>query len=64
MSVQTIVPGLYPISLYEDLAEGQRSLCKLAALDFESACFSHGSPIRKSASAAFRRKWPVEKSQV
>jgi glyoxylase-like metal-dependent hydrolase (beta-lactamase superfamily II) len=45
--------------LYEDLAEGRRSLSKLAALDFVTACFSHGGPLRSSASAAFRRKWPV-----
>ena len=44
--------------IYEDVAEGERSLRKLAALDFEAAAFSHGRPIRKDAAARFRRRWP------
>ena len=47
--------GLSPV--YEDQAEGERSLAKLAALDFEVACFGHGRPIGRGASAKFRRKW-------
>ncbi len=43
--------------VYEDLAEGQRSLGKLAALNFEMACFGHGGPIKSGASAQFRQKW-------
>jgi glyoxylase-like metal-dependent hydrolase (beta-lactamase superfamily II) len=43
--------------IYEDLAEGQRSLSKLAALNFEMACFGHGGPIKSGASARFRQKW-------
>ena len=42
---------------YEDLELGRASLRKLAALDFETACFAHGRPIVSAASARFRRKW-------
>jgi glyoxylase-like metal-dependent hydrolase (beta-lactamase superfamily II) len=50
--------GLALSPIYEDLAEGRRSLAKLAALDFEVACFGHGRPIPSGAAARFRRKWP------
>ncbi len=46
--------------IYEDVAEGERSLRRLAALDFEVAAFAHGSTIRSGASARFRRRWPPE----
>jgi glyoxylase-like metal-dependent hydrolase (beta-lactamase superfamily II) len=42
---------------YEDIAEGQRSLSKLAALDFEVACFGHGQAIKQGAAAKFKQKW-------
>jgi glyoxylase-like metal-dependent hydrolase (beta-lactamase superfamily II) len=42
---------------YEDLAEGLRSLAKIAALDFDVACFGHGVAITTRASAKFRQKW-------
>jgi hypothetical protein len=42
---------------YEDLEEGKRSLAKIAALDFEVACFGHGKVIRQGASAKFKQKW-------
>ncbi|MFQ5855104.1 MAG: hypothetical protein ACE5LU_05620 [Anaerolineae bacterium] len=42
---------------YEDLDEGKRSLAKIAALDFEIACFGHGKAIMQEASSRFRRKW-------
>jgi glyoxylase-like metal-dependent hydrolase (beta-lactamase superfamily II) len=42
---------------YEDLELGLRSLAKLAALDFEIACFGHGAPITTNASARFRSRW-------
>jgi glyoxylase-like metal-dependent hydrolase (beta-lactamase superfamily II) len=48
--------ALHPV--YEDLAEGERSLAKLAALEFEVACFGHGRLIRSGASGRFRQKWP------
>jgi glyoxylase-like metal-dependent hydrolase (beta-lactamase superfamily II) len=44
-------PGLS--FLNEDVAEGRRSLEKLAALEFETACFAHGRTIRHGASRAF-----------
>jgi hypothetical protein len=39
------------------LPEGLRSLAKIAALDFDIACFGHGSAITTQASAKFRQKW-------
>ena len=45
-------PGLSFIN--EDVAEGRRSLERLAALEFEAACFAHGRTIRHGASNAFR----------
>jgi glyoxylase-like metal-dependent hydrolase (beta-lactamase superfamily II) len=42
---------------YEDLQCGRRSLAKLAAMQFDVACFGHGDPIVGSASARFRAKW-------
>ncbi len=44
--------GLSPLN--EDLEGSRRSLERLAALDFEIACFSHGRPLRHGASQAFR----------
>jgi glyoxylase-like metal-dependent hydrolase (beta-lactamase superfamily II) len=52
--------GLSPV--YEDLAEGRRSLAKLADLEFEVACFGHGKPIRSGADEQFRRKWGAQQS--
>ena len=42
--------------LNEDAAESRRSLEKLAALEFEVACFAHGRPIRKKASKVCDRR--------
>ncbi len=39
---------------YEDLELGKRSLARLATLDFEVACFGHGAPIKRGASARFQ----------
>ena len=52
-------PGLALSPIYEDLAEGRRSLAKLAALDFDAACFGHGRPIPSGASRRFAEKWAV-----
>jgi len=41
----------------EDLEECRRSLAKIAALDFEIACFGHGKAIAQGASSRFRQKW-------
>jgi glyoxylase-like metal-dependent hydrolase (beta-lactamase superfamily II) len=46
----------YPI-IFEDTAEGVRSLQKLAGLGFEVAVFGHGRPILKHAADQFRAKW-------
>jgi glyoxylase-like metal-dependent hydrolase (beta-lactamase superfamily II) len=42
---------------YEDQAEGERSQRKLAALDFDIACFGHGPPLLHDAAAQFRARW-------
>jgi glyoxylase-like metal-dependent hydrolase (beta-lactamase superfamily II) len=47
--------GVGPV--YEDIAEGRRSLEKLAALDFDTALFSHGRPIRTGAGERFRARF-------
>jgi glyoxylase-like metal-dependent hydrolase (beta-lactamase superfamily II) len=51
------VMGLALSPAYEDLEAGKRSLAKLAALEFEVACFGHGRPIVGGASGRFRREW-------
>jgi glyoxylase-like metal-dependent hydrolase (beta-lactamase superfamily II) len=51
--------GLALSPMYEDVDERRRSLAKLAALEFEVACFGHGKPIPSRASERFRRKWPA-----
>lgn len=48
---------LAPSPLYEDFQEGLRSLSKLAALDFDCACFGHGKPILSGAADRFRETW-------
>jgi glyoxylase-like metal-dependent hydrolase (beta-lactamase superfamily II) len=45
---------------YHDLEEAKRDLMKLAALDFEVACFSHGHPILQEASAKFKQVWGMQ----
>jgi glyoxylase-like metal-dependent hydrolase (beta-lactamase superfamily II) len=50
---------LGPSPIYEDYPQGKRSLQKLAALDFEVACFGHGRPILRGASKRFSDKWGV-----
>jgi hypothetical protein len=42
---------------YEDFEQGQRSLRKLAALDFEVACFGHGKAIPNNPARKFKEKW-------
>ncbi len=42
---------------HEDIAEGRRSLARLAMLTFEIACFGHGPPIMERADARFRERW-------
>lgn len=44
-------------AIFEDVDEGRHSLQKLAAFDFDTACFGHGEPIRSGAAELARRKW-------
>jgi len=46
--------------VYEDFAEGKRSLAKVANLDFEVACFGHGNAIVGEAVEKFRQKWGTQ----
>lgn len=39
----------------EDMAQAKESIRKLAALEFDTACFGHGGVIRGKPHAAFRR---------
>ena len=48
----TFRTGLSPLN--EDVEGSRRSLARLAALEFDVACFAHGRPLRHGASAAFR----------
>jgi glyoxylase-like metal-dependent hydrolase (beta-lactamase superfamily II) len=47
--------GVGPI--YEDVDEGMRSLRRLSALEFETALFSHGRPLRPRAAERFRARF-------
>jgi glyoxylase-like metal-dependent hydrolase (beta-lactamase superfamily II) len=40
---------------YESLEDAKQSLRKLAALDFDTAVFGHGNPIKSGASQKFRQ---------
>ncbi len=39
----------------EDMDEVKKSMAKLAALDFDTACFGHGKVLKGKANLAFRR---------
>lgn len=49
--------GLGHPPIYEDYDEGQKTLSRLATLDFENACFGHGKALIGQASERFRQKW-------
>jgi glyoxylase-like metal-dependent hydrolase (beta-lactamase superfamily II) len=49
--------GLGPSIMYEDAAEGLRSLARLAGLEFEAVCFGHGRAITRDAARRFRARW-------
>ncbi len=51
------ITGLAYSIVYDDLAEGRRSLAKLAALTPGLIGFGHGKPLRGNATARFRQKW-------
>jgi len=46
-----VIVGVFNV----DTAETKRSFAKLAALDFDVACFGHGKPLDRDASLAVRR---------
>lgn len=49
--------GITPSVVTEDYEEAIRSLKKIAALDFDTACFCHGNAIVHGASSRFKQKW-------
>jgi glyoxylase-like metal-dependent hydrolase (beta-lactamase superfamily II) len=49
---------------YEDFEEGQRTLEKLAQLDFRVACFGHGQTILHDAGDRFRKVWAASGAQL
>jgi glyoxylase-like metal-dependent hydrolase (beta-lactamase superfamily II) len=49
--------SLGPPFAYEDFEEVKGSLAKIAALDFDTACFCHGKTIVHGASDMFKQKW-------
>lgn len=51
------VDGLVPCPIYEDFAEGLRSLRGLGKYEFSVACFAHGAPIVGGAASVFRQRW-------
>ena len=65
------VAGLALFPAYEELAQGQTSLARLATYEFAVACFGHGRPITRSADQRFRARWagtsrqpqPIQKSK-
>jgi glyoxylase-like metal-dependent hydrolase (beta-lactamase superfamily II) len=45
-----------PVGMYtEDMAQAKESVRKLAAMDFDTACFGHGSVVKGDALARFRK---------
>ena len=51
------VEGLDYSIAYEDIEGGKRTLRRLAGLEFQTAVFGHGKPLRESAAAQFRQRW-------
>lgn len=51
------VMGLAPSIVYDDHAEGRRSLRKLAQLNFDAVCFGHGKALRGADAKKFNAKW-------
>lgn len=49
--------GLDYSIVYDDHAEGRRSLAKLAALDVAGICFGHGKLLSGAGVGRFRKKW-------
>lgn len=51
------LPVLAYSIVYDDIAEGRRSLARLAGLNFAAVCFGHGGLLRGEAARRFNRKW-------
>ncbi len=51
------LPFLALSIVYDDLAEGRRSLQKLSAVKAEQICFGHGRPLSGSGVTRFQRRW-------
>lgn len=49
------VGRLEPSILYEDYAEGMRSVARVSRLEFEVACFGHGPAVMSNAPQRFRQ---------
>jgi glyoxylase-like metal-dependent hydrolase (beta-lactamase superfamily II) len=43
--------------VYDDHAEGRRSLAKLATLDVSAICFGHGRALKQAGVRKFQQKW-------
>lgn len=54
------VMGLAPSIVYDDHAEGRRSLRKLAQLHFDAVCFGHGKVLRGANAKKFNARWSAE----
>lgn len=51
------IMGLRPSVVYDDHAEGRRSLQKLAQLKFAAVCFGHGKPLNNGDAQKFNARW-------
>lgn len=49
--------GLRPSVVYDDHAQGRRTLHKLAQMNFAAVCFGHGKSLRGADAKKFNRKW-------
>ncbi|MBV9789772.1 MAG: MBL fold metallo-hydrolase [Chloroflexi bacterium] len=49
--------GLAYSIVYDDLAEGRRSLAKLAQVETSAICFGHGKALSGAGVGRFRQKW-------
>lgn len=43
--------------VYEDLEKGRKSLQRLAGLNFNTAVFGHGNPIKENAADQFQNSF-------
>ena len=52
--------GLDYSIVYEDIELARRSLDKLARLDFQGICFSHGKVLKGKDVEKFKKKWTIQ----